>query len=247
MLTMPANDNQPFGAEFLKIPEAFLIAYQNELMGWAANLQTRGPILDIDLWNPPGASVISAGWQGRVRLRCDAMAHPVTKKVKFVIRPDSEADVERVAKHCEELPAIMRAHKAAAQANRGTARGQVKWVFDGTLPEYFVLRYQSELRAWANNFKAIGLKKHIVLREGTLSDLSPNEELGAVLIQVELKATIERLKGDNLQLVASASTERDKELIAKHCEKMIGAGIPPLAALVEPERSGIPFFPDKIS
>jgi hypothetical protein len=247
MLTMPANDNAPFGAEFLKIPESFLLAYQNEMMAWAANLQARGPILDIDLWNPPGASVVSAGWQGRVRLRCDAMAHPVTKKIKFVIQPDSEADAERVAKHCEDLPAIMRAHKAAAAANRGTSRGRAKWVFDGTLPEYFILRYQSELRAWANNFQKIGLIKHIILREGTLSDLSPNEELGPVLIQVELKAAIERLKGDEMQIVASASTERDQMLIRKHCEKMQKIGISPVAQLVEPARAGIPFMPDKVN
>lgn len=236
-----ANDNPGLDAKFERIPEAFLIAYQNELMGWAARLEERGPLLMIDLWNPPGATVLTAGWQGQVTLRCDLFAHPVSKKRRFVIQPNSEADAARVATHCEALPKIMQAHRDAAAANRNKPRGTASAVFN--LPDYFVERYGFELREWGRNLKKIGLHKHIVLREGYLSDLSPNEEQGAVLIRVELVAAIERLKNDELRLVISAASARDDELIRKHCEKLQRNKIPARAQLVEPERPWLPFTP----
>lgn len=243
----PANDNGPgFDAEFLRLPELFLRTYQNELLEWAASLQARGPFLTIDLWNPPGATVISAGWQGQVKLRCDLMEHPTTKHRRMVIQPDGEQDAAGVARHCEELPSIMRAHRAAAEVNKGKPRGLAKWVFDGTVPDYFVHRYAFELREWARNFKKIGLKKKIVLREGTLSDLSPEPEQGAVLLGVTLVAKIERLKGDELRLVVSAASEMDERTIANHVQKMEKWKIPARAELVEPPRPGIPLMPDII-
>lgn len=237
----PVNDNSPFGAEFHDLPEAFLTAYQNELMGWSRDLQARGPFLEIDLWDPPGATMLSTGYQGKVKLRCDVQAHPVTKVVKFVIQPDSEEDVARVRRHCEELPSILRAHKAAAAANKDKPRGAVSAVFN--VPDYFVERYGFELREWGRNLKKIGLRKHIMLREGTLSDLSPNEELGAVLVRVELKAEIERMANDELRLVIGPADEEQERLIRKHCEKMQRNKIPARAQLVEPERPFMPFMP----
>lgn len=242
-----ANDNAPFEAEFEKIPEAFLHAYQNEIMGWAGRFQERGPTLTIDLWNPPGATVLSTGWQGQVTLRCDTFAHVVTKKVKFTIRPDTEDDERRIANHCQELPAILRAHKAAAQAAKHGRPKQARWVFDGTVPDYFVHRYQTELRAWAANLKKVGLEKHIVLREGVFSDPSPDEEQGAQLIQVKLKAKIERMQGDELQIVVSAADEEQEWLIRRHCEKLERQKVPAGMVLIEPERPFLPFVPDKIT
>jgi hypothetical protein len=237
-----ANDNAPFTAEFQGIPELFLTTYQNELFGWAKHL-TEGNQCTIELWNPPGATVVSMGWQGSVTLTCDAFAHPVTKKMKFIVHPATEFDAERIAKHCEELPGILAAHKAAADAVKHTRPKMARWVFDGTVPEYFVLRYQTELRQWANNLKKIGVTKHIVLREGVLSDPSPNEEQGAQLIQVTLKCKMERIAGDEVQIVVSAADEEQERRIRKHCEKMQRKGIPPGAVLVEPERPFVPFMP----
>lgn len=239
----PANDNLPIGADFVKIPEMFLKAYQRELMGWARDLQARGQFLELKLWNAPGATVLSSGWQGQVVLRCDLQVHPISKAVKMVIQPDSPEDVARVARHCEDLPAIMRAHRASAEANKDKPRGSVSAVFE-KIPDYFVERYADELGAWGKNLKKIGLTKHIVLNEGALSDLSPNEELGAVLIRVTLKAEIERLQNDQLRLVITPADERDERMIRVHCEKMIRNGIPSRVQLVEPERAGIPFMPD---
>ena len=238
-----ANDNQPFNAEFEKIPFVFLQAYQQELFEWAREL-TKGNMCTIDLWNYPGASVISSNFQGQATLKYDAYGDQVTKRLKFVVRPASEEDEARVRKHSEELPAIMAAHKAAAQAKAGQRPKMARWVFDGTLPEYFVLRYQAELREWARNFKKIGTIKHIMLREGSLADLSPDEMLGAELVQVTLKCKIERVRGDEIELVASALDEEQERRIRKHCEKMQRNKIPAGAVLVEPERPFVPFMPN---
>jgi len=69
----PINDNRPgVAAEFVRIPEAFLKVYSQELLDWAAGLETKGQFLEVMLWNPPGAtSVLAAGHQGKVTLRCD--------------------------------------------------------------------------------------------------------------------------------------------------------------------------------
>ena len=198
----PINDNRPgVAAEFVRIPEAFLKVYSQELLDWAAGLETKGQFLEVMLWNPPGAtSVLAAGYQGKVKLRCDVTVNPTTKAVRLVIQPDDEAAAARVAKHCEDLPGIMRAHRAAAEANRDKPRGAVSAVFN--LPEYFVARYSYELREWGRNLKKIGLVKTIVLREGTLSDLSPDPEIGAVLLGVKLQAKIERMdNGVDLRFV----------------------------------------------
>lgn len=242
-LLKPANDNLPLGATFEKLPEAFLLAYQRELMTWAGDLQRRGPVLEIDLWNPPDTTILSAGHQGKVTLCCDLLVHPVSKKMQMVIRPATEEDAANVRRHCEQLPAIMRAHRAAAEANKDKPRGSVSAVFE-RIPDYFVERYAGELALWGKNLSKIGLTKHIVLREGTLADLSPDEEMGAVLIRVTLKADIERLAADRLRLVISPADERDERMIALHCEKMIRANIPANVELVEPERAGVPFMPD---
>lgn len=242
-LTAPANDNSPFEAEFVGIPEAFLHAYQNEIMGWAARLIEKGNLLTIDLWNPPGATVISMGWQGRATLRCDAQAHPVTRKIRFLIVPNTGEDYERIRKHCEALPGILAAHKAAARDASQKHRKQARWVFDGTVPDYFVTRYQAELRSWAANLKKIGMTKHIVLREGNQADLSPDPECGAQLIQVTLTAKIERIDGDELRIVVSAADEEQEWLIRRHVEKLTKAGIPAGMVLVEPERPFMPFMP----
>lgn len=241
----PANDNLPIGAKFLKLPEAFLLAYQRELMGWAGDLQRRGPIVEIDLWNPPDTTILSAGHQGKVTLRCDLLMHPVSKKMVMTIQPDTEEDAANVRRHCEQLPAIMQAHRAAAAANKDKPRGYISAVFE-KIPDYFVERYARELALWGKNLKKIGLTKHIVLNEGALADMSPNPEQGAVLIRVTLKADIERLAQDRLRLVISPADERDGRMIAIHCEKMQRNNIPAKVELVEPERPGIPFLPDHI-
>ena len=241
----PVNDNRPgVSADFLRIPEVFCRVYSQELLDWASSLQEHGQFLDLALWNPPGATLISAGYQGKVRLRCDVAVNPTTKAVRLAISPDSDEDAARVARHCEELPAIMAAHRAHAEAARGKPRGAVTAVFN--LPDYFVERYGFELREWGRNLKKIGLVKTIVLREGTVSDLSPDPEIGAVLLGVKLRAKIERVAGDELRLVISPASEMDERTVRKHVEKMTRLGVPAIASLVEPPRPGVPAFPNII-
>lgn len=238
-----ANDNRAITASFTGIPELFLRTYSKELLGWASSLVQHGATLTIQLWNPPGATILSAGWQGSATLRCDVMANPVTGAVKMIISPESES-VGRIRTHCEDLPKIMQAHRATAEANKGKPRGAVTAIFN--LPEYFVERYGYELREWGRNLQKIGFIKHIVLREGTLSDASPDPEIGAVLLGVTLKAEIERLTGDAMRLVIGPATEMDERTVRNHCQKMQRWGIKAVAQLVEPERPGLPAVPNVV-
>lgn len=106
------------------------------------------------------------------------------------------------------------------------------------IPDYFMERYDREIGLWAQNFAKIGPVKSIVLREGYLADLSPNEEQGAQLIQVKL---IAKMSGRGVEI--EPLTRRDETLIALHCEKLQGAGIPAGMVLIEPERPWLPFMP----
>lgn len=110
------------------------------------------------------------------------------------------------------------------------------------IPDYFVERYDTELQAWGSNFAKIGAVKTIVLREGYLSDLSPNEEQGAVLLAVRLMAKMER---GHARVTVSPQSEQDEALIARHCEKLQAARIPPRAVLTEPARPFLPFVPSR--
>lgn len=242
-LLRPANDNLPLGAEFRHLPERFIEVYAREIYGWASRLQQHGQFLEINLWNRPEANVLSSDYWSTVTLRCDLELHAVSKAMTMVVRPDTERDIEIVAKHTEALPAIIAAQRAHAAEAKNKFVGMARWVFDKTVPDYFVHRYATELRLWAANFKKIGPRKRIVLREGVLSDLSPNPEQGAVLMGVTLVAKIDRRQGDDLEICASAADEQSTMLIRKHCEKMQRNKIPAGMVLVEPPRPGIPILP----
>jgi hypothetical protein len=112
-------------------------------------------------------------------------------------------------------------------------------VFD-KIPTYFVERYDEEICAWAKNFPAIGPVKSIVLKEGRLSDISPDEQAGAVLRQVKLIARMERLRG---RVTITPYDESDERMIANHCRKMEKAGWPARLFDKEPARPWIPFMP----
>lgn len=113
--------------------------------------------------------------------------------------------------------------------------GRVK--IDG-IPDYFLEKYDQEIAAWAQNFAKIGPVKSFILREGQLSDPSPDPEMGAQLIQVKLIAKMSR-KGVEI----APYTERDRTLIALHCEKMQRARVPSNVVLPEPARPWLPFMP----
>lgn len=111
------------------------------------------------------------------------------------------------------------------------------------MPEWFVVKYDAELQAWGANFGKIGPIKTIVLREGYLSDLSPDPEQGAVLLGVRLVAEVSTRRD---RVTVRPLGEQDEALIARHCEKMERAGVDPRAVLREPLRAGIPFMPDHV-
>ncbi len=109
------------------------------------------------------------------------------------------------------------------------------------LPDWFVERYDDELRAWGANFSKIGPIKSIVLREGYFADLSPDAEQGAVLLGVKLIAEVSSRR--DLVTVRPLG-DQDEALIARHCEKMQRLGVWARAVLREPERPGVPFMPN---
>jgi len=111
------------------------------------------------------------------------------------------------------------------------------------LPSYFIERYDREICEWGANFRKIGPIKSIVLREGQLADPSPNEEQGAELVQVKLVARFMRLAN---KMLVEPATERDRELIHKHCEKLQRANVHPRLILPEPSRPWLPFMPQRV-
>ena len=112
------------------------------------------------------------------------------------------------------------------------------------IPDFFVERYDDEIVAWGANFSKIGPIKHIVLREGYFSDLSPNPEQGAVLLRVALVAEVSSRRD---KIVVRPLDEQSEALIARHCEKLMRLGVHPRAVLKEPLRAGIPMLPDRYS
>ena len=105
------------------------------------------------------------------------------------------------------------------------------------LPTYFLERYESEFAAWAAEIPLGKFKPRrlIVFREGDVAEPSPDPEQGKQLLGAWLLARISR-KGVEIE----PFSERDREAIAKHCERMQAAGIPSRARLREPPRPGIP-------
>lgn len=108
------------------------------------------------------------------------------------------------------------------------------------IPDFFVERYDEELQAWGRNFAKVGPIKAIIIKEGPFSDLSPDPEQGAVLIQVKLLAQMERTRG---RVTVAPLTEEDEAKIRRHCEKMARLNIHPRKFWKEPERPWLPFMP----
>lgn len=108
------------------------------------------------------------------------------------------------------------------------------------VPDWFIEKYDAEICAWAQNFQKIGPVKSIVLREGRLSDSSPDPEQGPVLLQVRLIAKMER-RHDRVTI--APADEQSERLIANHCQKMARLGVSPRLILKEPARPWLPFMP----
>lgn len=108
------------------------------------------------------------------------------------------------------------------------------------LPDWFVERYDDELKAWGANFGKIGPIKSVILKEGHLADLSPDPEQGAVLLGVKLIAEVSSRRD---RVTVRPLGEADEAIIARHCEKMMRLNVGARVFSKEPERPGIPFLP----
>ena len=108
------------------------------------------------------------------------------------------------------------------------------------IPEYFLQRYQEEFLTWAaqiptGEFHPLRL---FTFNEGEVAPWSPDREQGKQLLGAWLFAKLSRA-GVEIE----PYRDSDREAIAKHCERMLAAGIPARARLREPERPGIPVIP----
>ena len=108
------------------------------------------------------------------------------------------------------------------------------------LPDYFVDRYDEELKAWGENFQKIGPVKSIVLKEGMWAAPSPDPEQGAILIGVKL---IAKISTQTKSVTISPYTEEDERKIRQHCERMQRDGVPARLFTKEPPRPWLPFMP----
>jgi hypothetical protein len=108
------------------------------------------------------------------------------------------------------------------------------------IPDFFIERYNEELCVWGRNFQALGCIKSIVLKEGALSDPSPDPEQGAQLLRVRLLARFEWLRQ---RMTVTPYSDADEMLIAKHCEKLQKRKQGPRMFTPEPPRPWLPFMP----
>jgi hypothetical protein len=108
------------------------------------------------------------------------------------------------------------------------------------IPVYFLERYEEEFAAWAANIRRIGPIKNIILKEGYLADPSPDPEHGPQLLQVSVSVWPSRHRHC---LVIAPLTNRDRELITRHCEKLQKAGLASRQFQKEPPRPFMPFTP----
>lgn len=113
------------------------------------------------------------------------------------------------------------------------------------VPDWFIERYDDEMHKWGMNWRKVNYNPDdetsvhsIMLREGQLSDSSPDPKQGPELIFVKL---IGKRFGSTMYV--SPLTERDERLIALHCEKMERLKVSPRLVLPEPLRPWLPFMP----
>jgi hypothetical protein len=114
------------------------------------------------------------------------------------------------------------------------------------IPDYFMVRYDDEIAAWARMWNDLDMHdndpnqriKSFILREGYFSKKSPDEEQGRELVQVKLLGRMSR-RGVEIE----PYRKRDEMMIAAHCRKLQRLGVHPRAVLKEPERPGLPFMP----
>ena len=210
-------------ASFERIPGYFLKLYNREILGWAANLERVGPVLRIRLATMPDVWNLGEVFARYVALTCTLLAHPVSGKRTFLIEPQTKLDAEIIAKHCEELPAIVQAWRKVGAENK-RKKSKVDAVFD-RIPDVFVKAYDTDIRQWGAHFKSSNGKRTIVFRKimgaPTQKDnWGEDAMLGAALI-----ATVEKRRG-GVRLVIAPETEADERLIAKHCEEILRYGMP---------------------
>lgn len=116
--------------------------------------------------------------------------------------------------------------------------GRVKF---SRIPDYFLERYDEDLRKWADEIPRGEFKSRrlFVFREGQFATPSPDPEQGAELIGAWLFCRISR-KAVEIE----PFTKADEDRIRVHCFRMQNLNIPARARLIEPPRPGIPTIPN---
>ena len=98
--------------EFKRIPDFFIERYNEEMEAWGKNFQKIGPVKTFVLkegyWSEPSPDPE----QGPVLIAVKLLATVVRSKfgnndnTKVVVEPYTEADEEKIRKHCERMQSL---------------------------------------------------------------------------------------------------------------------------------------------
>ena len=194
------------------------MAYQRELLEWAAHINERGNLLKINLLAPPSYSPLSLGFQESVEVTCQKFKHPVSGEVRYLVGPATDFDTEIIQQHTEALPKI-KAARAEAARRWANKQGNIQAEFED-IPDEFVVHYAEQFKMWCAELKQRGTKCAIVL------DLAPGEKRPRdeadrpIMGGVWMQATADWSNPEKPRLIIKPASEHDQEEMNKHVSKM---------------------------
>lgn len=216
----PANDNDMrVETKFEHMPDLFLKTYQKEIMAWALDRDSR--TLKITLLRRPGPHTrLGAPAADQAEIRRQSFKHSVSGQWRVLVAPNSEADVEMIAKHCHDLPGIQLARQAAAAA--WARKGKQVAAYFEHIPDAFVQHYREAFSVWGAEIKTRGRRCAIPL------DLPPGEkpaldEGGRPVIKgAWFEADIDWTDVENPKLIIRPADAFYAEMVARHTREMAG-------------------------
>jgi hypothetical protein len=203
--------------EFHKIPPAFVETYRRELLDWAANFRSIGPVLELKLLRVPGDSVLDLGFVERATVMCEPRQESADK-VKLVISPASGFDIEIIQQHTDRLPQI-RAARAVAARRWANSNVPVAVVFE-RIPDAFLVHYQTQFQTWGAEFKDRGRRCAIRLERAPGEKPQKDEEGRDIMEGVWFDATVDYENPAAPKLVVRPASAFAEEQIEKHLRKM---------------------------
>lgn len=213
----PANDNLNVETKFEHLPDLFLETYKKEIMAWALDRDSQ--TLKIMLLRKPGPHTrLGAPVAEQVEIARQSYRHLISGQWRVLVMPASEADVEAIAKHCQQLPSIQLARQAAAAA--WARKGKQVAAYFEHIPNAFVEHYRGAFSAWGSELKIRGRRCAIPL------DLPPGEKPALdeggrpVMKGAWFEADVDWTDVENPKLVIRPADPFYAEMIARHTREM---------------------------